>query len=86
MHREAAAVGIVPQFPKLQLRALLAGGHPGVDRHPRRASPTSASAVFCRTLYYRFVHTPGSPRKSPEMLGAMRSESEGFSAQAHKGL
>ena len=38
-----------------------------------------------RASYYRFVHTSGSLANSPEMLGAARPESEGFSAQAHMG-
>ena len=37
------------------------------------------------TLIYRFVHTPGTLGNTPEMLGAARPESEGFSAQAHMG-
>jgi len=41
-HDEAAATGVVPQLPKLQLRALLARGHAGIDRYSH--CPAAASA------------------------------------------
>ncbi len=46
----------------------------------------TAVGEVARTFFYRFVHTPGSPGNGPEMLGAPKPESEGFSAQPHTGL
>ncbi len=70
MNCEATAAGIVPQLPKLQLRALLAGGHPGVDRHPCRAPPhVRLRAVLPGTILQVRAHLrqpckqPGNARR-----------------------
>jgi hypothetical protein len=81
MHCEAAAFGVVPQFPHLQLWALVGSGYPGVDRHPHRTTSHDRSLHCRRTLYSRFVYSSDRPRNGPEMLGSARPKSEGFGAQ-----
>ena len=79
MHHEAAASGIVPQLPQLQLRALLARGHPRVDRHPHRPAAASAPCSAGTILQVRAHH--GQARKGRGNAGLGRPESVGFSAR-----
>ncbi len=50
------------------------------DGEPNRPETHRAMKALCVRIY-RFVHTPGRSANSPEMLGAARPGSEGFSVR-----